>query len=176
MKMNDKYTVNHVDFWLKIISSKLVKICGLANRQIWPTKTYTRTIFWPINNMCENAGSRVSPYFEQNVASFHLVNKTPSKRISYGYHGNASWLPAAKFRGLFGHYYSEGYTICPVRPYGKTEFNQSPRYIIEIKYGACKMCIGWKLFLCVKQNSYVPPSKYSAILHFHRQKWPVLKS
>ena len=28
--------------------------------------------------------------FERNIESFHLVNKTGAKRISYGYHGNAS--------------------------------------------------------------------------------------
>ena len=100
MKMNDKHGVNHVNFWLKK--------SFLANLQNWPTKTYAKTIFWHINNMCKNAGSWVCPYFEQNTASFNLVNKTGAKRISYGYHGNASSLPAAKFRGLFGHYYSEG--------------------------------------------------------------------
>ena len=37
------------------------------------------------------------------------------------------------------HYYSEGYTICPVRPYGKPEFNQLLRYIAEIKYGSSRI-------------------------------------
>ena len=39
------------------------------------------------NNMWENAGSRVCPYFERNIASFHLVKKkTKKKTVQSAYH------------------------------------------------------------------------------------------
>ena len=59
-----------------------MKICRLVTRQNWPTKTYAGTIFWPINNMCENARSRFFPFFDG--IEHHFIQKT--KLVQNVYH------------------------------------------------------------------------------------------
>ena len=94
----------------------ICKICMLTRRQKWPRKRRARTTFRPINNTSKTTGSCFCTNFEGNMPSFYLVYTTMIKRISYSYHGNAWWLSAAKLQALLGHYYSDVYTICTVRP------------------------------------------------------------